>query len=75
MYIYSIECKNVIKTIYIYQLYDMLSRVRFTAKHDSTGGIELNLLCDKFNDDNCELLDLTSEVSSALAICSIISIV
>lgn len=51
----------------------MFSRVKFTAKHDKTGGIELNRLCDKFNDDNCELLDLTSEVSSALAICSIIS--
>lgn len=58
-----------------YQLYDMFSRVRFTAKHDSTGGIELNLLCDKFNDDNWELLDLTSDVSSTLTICSIISIV
>lgn len=53
----------------------MLSRVKFTAKHDNTGGIELNLLCDKFKHDNCELLDLTSEVSSTLAICSIISIV
>jgi len=53
----------------------MFSRVRFTAKHDSTGGIELNLLCDKFNDDNCELLDLTSDASSTLTICSIISIV
>lgn len=53
----------------------MFSRVRFTAKHESTGGIELNLLCDKFNDDNCELLDLTSDVSSTLTICSIISIV
>lgn len=52
----------------------MFSRVKFTAKHDSTGGIELNLLCDKFNEDNCELLDLTSEASSTLAICSIISI-
>lgn len=60
---------------YTYQLYDILSRVKFTAKHESTGGIELNLLCDKFNDDNCELLDLTSEVSSTLAICSIISTV
>lgn len=59
----------------IYQLYEMLSRVKFTAKHDKTGGIELNLLCDKFNDDNCELLDLTSEVSSNLTICSIISTV
>jgi len=53
----------------------MFSRVRFTAKHDSTGGIELNRLCDRFNDDNCELLDLTSDVSSTLTICSIISIV
>lgn len=53
----------------------MLSRVKFTAKHDNTGGIELKLLCDKFNDDNCELLDFTSVVSSALAICSIISTV
>lgn len=61
--------------IFYYQLYDILSRVKFTAKHESTGGIELKLLCDKFNDDNCELLDFTSEASSTLAICSIISTV
>jgi len=53
----------------------MLSLVKFTAKQDKTGGIELNLLCDKFNDESCELFDLMFEVSSTLAICSIISTV
>lgn len=69
------KIKRILIETQIYQLYEMLSLVKFTAKQDKTGGIELNLLCDKFNDDSSELLDLMFEVSSTLAICSIISTV